>query len=91
MPLLTPQNKVQLDDFKCKLPLELIADVHAYAAAIESDVNYVVTKALEKLTSDKDFQTWKEKNREKLAAPRAITDKSKRGPKAKDLKAVSAA
>ena len=69
MPLLAAQNKVQLQSFTCKLPVDLIADVKAYATAIDSDLSYVVTRALEKLTSDKDFQTWKAANLKPETAP----------------------
>ncbi len=83
MPLLPAQNKIQILDFKCKLPADLIADVQAYASAIDSDVNYVVSRAIEKLTTDKDFQTWKERNADKLTTPNTISGKQKRGPKPK--------
>ena len=62
MPLLPSQPKIQTQSFTCKLPVDLIADVKAYATAIDSDLSYVVTRALEKLTSDRDFQTWKTEN-----------------------------
>ncbi|MDQ2775627.1 MAG: hypothetical protein M3Y57_12035 [Acidobacteriota bacterium] len=69
MPLLPAQTKVQLQAFTCKLPVELIADVKAYATAIDSDLSYVVTRALERLTTDKDFQTWKAANLKPETAP----------------------
>ncbi len=81
MPLLPSQNKIPVLDFKCKLPADLIADVQAYATAIDSDPSYVVSRAIEKLTADKDFQAWKEKNADKITGPHAVSAKQKRGPK----------
>ena len=89
MPLLPAQNKIQILDFKCKLPADLIADVQAYATAIDSDISYVVSRAIEKLTADKDFQTWKEKNADKLSGPQAVGPKQKRGPKPKPSTAAA--
>ncbi len=83
MSLLPSQNKVQLQDFKCKLPAELITDVHAYAMAINSDPNYVVTQALQKLTADKDFQTWKAANLGQTSVAAPAASQKKRGPKPK--------
>jgi hypothetical protein len=84
LPLLPSQNRIALQEFKCKLPADLIAEVNAYAIAIDSEVNYVVLKAIEKLTADRDFQTWKEQNKEKLQSQNlAAPQKPKRGPKAK--------
>ncbi len=94
MPLLKPQEKIEYGEFKCKLPVDLITDIAAYAKAIDSDVNYVMEQAIKRLTTDKDFQTWKEKNPDRLAKPATESTKNKRGPKAKQsnqLKAVSAA
>ena len=56
MPLLPSQNKIPILDFKCKLPADLIADIQAYATAIESDPSYVVSRAIEKLTADSPKQ-----------------------------------
>ncbi len=83
MPLLTPQTKVQLEDFKCKLPSELMADVQAYALAINSDKDYVIQKAIERLMADKEFRQWKQKNANKIQQAQAENSKLKRGPKPK--------
>lgn len=88
MPLLTPQTKIEREEFRCKLPVAVIADLRAYALAIQSDENYVVQKAVEKLTADKDFQKWKEENQEKWAAPAGTKSSAKRGPKVKVIPAA---
>jgi post-segregation antitoxin (ccd killing protein) len=84
LPLLPSQNRIALQEFKCKLPADLIADVTAYAVAIDSEVSYVVSKAIEKVIADKDFQAWKEQNQDKLQLHNVhATEKGKRGPKPK--------
>jgi predicted kinase len=75
--MIAPQPKVQLAEFKCKLPVEVIADILAYASAINSDKNYVALKAFEKLTSDKEFQQWKAENQDKV--------QSKLGPRSEPV------
>jgi hypothetical protein len=59
MPLLHTEDKTPLEELKCKLRADELAEVKLYAVAIESSIDYVVSQALKRLTADKDFVAWK--------------------------------
>jgi hypothetical protein len=84
MPLLQTEDKTPLEELKCKLRADELAEVKIYARACESSVDYVVSQALKKLTTDKDFVAWKTAHPE---ACNPTADASKMGQKSTPISA----
>ena len=59
MPLLQTEDKTPLEELKLKLRADELTEVKLYARAVDSSIDYVVSMALKKLTTDKDFIAWK--------------------------------
>ena len=92
MPLLQTEDKTPLEELKCKLRADELAEAKLYALAIKSSIDYVVSQALKKLTADKDFVAWKTAHPElcKQTADSPKTGKKSTPIAAKSQKGVAA-
>ena len=59
MPLIAPQRKPDRQPLSAKVDARLLTVLKAYAAFIESGLEYVLNQALlVTFSADRDFQTW---------------------------------